>query len=346
MKNKVPDVLTLNGSGNFGQLARAGVFHDFTGDPLLDKVNPAVQDILADLGTFNESEVNALGFASNADGIIYNREIFAEQGLEVPTTWDELITVSEKLADAGIPAFYGTVADAWTVAPAFNAIGAQLGGDEFYPKLREQGTDVDSDGVSFSNDYVETMEKLKTLYSFAQDGFLSRGYEDGNAAFADGASAMLMQGIWAISPVLENNPDIDLGVFPYPAGDDPDDIELVSGVDVAVAIGKDTPHFEEARRFVDYLFQAEVLDDFAASQNMFSTARDAAPNANPALEEVWPYFEEGRITGFIDHQIPASIPLQPILQQFLIDGNTDRALTTLDNEWRKVAARTTIRTGE
>jgi raffinose/stachyose/melibiose transport system substrate-binding protein len=61
---------------------------------------------------------------------------------------------------------------------------------------------------------------------------------------------------------------------------------------------------------------------------------------------VKPWFDEGRITGFIDHQIPSTIPLAAINQQFLLDGDAGAALSTLDSEWRKVAARTIPVTGE
>ena len=341
VKNKVPDVISLNGSGNFGQLARAGVFHDFSGDPVLDQINPAVQDIVGALGTY-ENEVNALGFVNNGNGVLYNRDIFAAQGIAIPTTWDELIAACDTLQAAGIAPFFGTAADAWTIQSPLNGIGAQLGGDDFFPDLRAEGAEVGPDSaVSFAKNYDETFQKLQTLYSYAQDGYLGRTYEDGNLAFANGESAMLMQGIWALSPILANNPDISVGGFPFPVTDDPADIELVSGVDVAIAIGRDTPHLAEAKLFVDFLFQKEVLNSFAASQNMFSTARDAAENTNPALAELQSYFQAGQITGFIDHQIPASIPLGPIVQQFLTDKNSAKALATLDNEWRKVASRTT-----
>src|SRR6188472_2060525 len=51
VKDKAPDVITLNASGNFGRLAQAGVFYDFSNEPVLDTINPAVQEIIADLGT-------------------------------------------------------------------------------------------------------------------------------------------------------------------------------------------------------------------------------------------------------------------------------------------------------
>ena len=67
---------------------------------------------------------------------------------------------------------------------------------------------------------------------------------------------------------------------------------------------------------------------------------------DPALQSVKPFFDEGRITGFIDHQIPPSIPLAAIDQQFLFSGDAEAALATLDSEWAKVAARTIPVTGD
>ncbi|MET1053476.1 MAG: extracellular solute-binding protein [Mycetocola sp.] len=345
VKNDVPDVITLNGNGGLGQLMRAGVFHDFSGDPLLDRINPAVQDILADIG-FADGEVNALGYVNNANGVIYNQAIFDEQGIEPPETWDEFIAVCDQLEAAGITPFYGTLADSWTAMPSFNALGAYPAQDGFFDQLRAEGENVGPNSdVSFEKDFTEALEQQAELFSYAQDGYRGRTYDDGNAAFANGDVAMLMQGIWAINPVKGINPDIEAAIFPYPAAENPDDRMLVSGVDVTVLIGKDTPHFDEAKRFVDYLFEAKVLEDFAASQLMVPSVIDAELSDDPALQSVKPYFDDEKITGFIDHQIPPSIPLAAIIQQFLFDGDADAALATLDNEWSKVARRT-IPSGE
>ncbi|MET0885751.1 MAG: extracellular solute-binding protein, partial [Mycetocola sp.] len=244
VKNDVPDVITLNGNGGLGQLMRAGVFHDFTGDPLLDRINPAVQDILADIG-FAAGEVNALGYVNNADGVIYNREIFEEQGLEPPETWDEFIAVCDQLEAAGIPPFFGTLADSWTALPSFNGLGAYPSQGDFWDEMRAEGENVGpNSSVSFQKDFTEALEQQAELFSYAQDGYRGRTYDDGNAAFANGDVAMLMQGIWAINPIKGINPDIDAAIFPYPAAESPDERLLVSGVDVTVLIGKDTPHFE------------------------------------------------------------------------------------------------------
>ena len=346
VKDKAPDVITLNANGGFGKLAQAGVFYDFSDEPVLETINPAVQEILADLGNA-EGEVNGLGYVNNANGVIYNQQIFEEQGLEVPETWDEFIAVCDALQDAGIVPFYGTLADAWTGLPSFNALGAYPAQGDFFDQMREEGEDVGPDSeVSFQKDFAEAMEQQFELFSYTQEGYRGKTYDDGNAAFANGEVAMLMQGIWAVNPVKAINPDIDAAIFPYPATDDPDDRLLVSGVDVVVTMGENTPHREEALRFIDYLFEKDVIEDFAASQNMVPSVEGAELSDDPSIQSVKPYFDEGRITGFIDHQIPPSIPLAQIDQQFLFDGDVDAALAALDSEWRKVAARTIPVTGE
>ncbi|WP_345801396.1 extracellular solute-binding protein [Microbacterium sp. AZCO] len=347
VKDKVPDVITLNANGGFGKLAQAGVFYDFSKEPVLQTINPAVQEILAKLGN-KKGEVNGLGYVNNANGVIYNQDIFDKLGLQVPTTWDEFIAVCDKLEAAGITPFYGTLADSWTGLPSFNALGAYPSQGDFWDKMRAEGENVGPDSeVSFQKDFPEALDQQYELYSkYMQDGYRGKTYDDGNAAFAKGEVAMLLQGIWATNPIKQVNPEIRAGIFPYPATENPDDRLLVSGVDVVVTMGKNPPHKKEAMRFIDYMFQKGVIEEFAASQNMVPSVKGAKLGDDPALQSVKPYFDEGRITGFIDHQIPPSIPLAAIIQQFLFSGDTHAALATLDSEWAKVAARTIPVTGE
>jgi len=346
VKDKAPDVITLNAGPSWGPLARAGVFYDFSDEPVLQTINPDVQEILAELGN-SEGEVNGLGYVNNANGVIYNQDIFEEQGLEVPETWDEFIAVCDALQDAGITPFYGTLADSWTGVPSFNALGAYPAQGDFFDQMRAEGENVGPDSpVSFQKNFVEAMDQQYQLYSYMQEGYRGETYDEGNAAFANGEVAMLLQGIWAINPVKAVNPDIKAAIFPYPAVDDPDDRLLVSGVDVAVTMGKNTPHKEEALRFINYLFEVDVIEAFAESQNMVPSVEGAQLSDDPSIQSVKPFFDEGMITGFIDHQIPPSIPLASIDQQFLFSGDAEAALATLDSEWAKVAARTIPVTGE
>lgn len=343
VKDKVPDVMTLNANATFGELSRAGVFEDMSDVPAMDTVADAPIEIVTDLGQY-EDEIAGVPFALAASSIIYNKTIFAEQGLEVPTTWAELVAVIDALESAGITPFYGTIKDQWTILPAFNNLGAALQPEGFFDDMRAEGEDVGPDSsVSFSQDYRDAAEKLKTLFGATQPDFASRDYNAGNAAFANGESAMYLQGTYAITAILANNPDLDLGTFPYPASEEESENVLVTGVDVVLSIGKGTPHQAEAEKFVEYMMRPENVAAYGEAQATFSPLEGAEPSTNPYLEGLNAFVAEGRITGYIDHQIPPAIPLQPLLQQFIIDGDTDRFLTDLDSEWRKVASRSSQR---
>lgn len=338
VKDRPPDVITLNGNATYGQLASSGVFYDFSDEPVLETINPAVQEILADLGNA-QGEVNGIGYVNNADGVIYNKTIFAEQGLEIPETWDEFIAVCDALQAAGITPFAASIADAWTVMPSWNGIGAYAAEDGFFEQMREEGEDVGPDSaVSFEKDFQDPMELQLQLFEYTQDGARGATYDDSTALFANGGAAMMMQGVWALSPVKLVNPEIDAGIFPYPVPENPADRKLVSGVDVVVTLPAAGEHHEEAMRFVEFMLSEPIIERFAESQTMFPSVESAA--VSPNLDTVAPFFDAGQIVGFIDHQVPPSIPLTGTVQQMLFDRDPGPGLATLDNEWRKVAART------
>ena len=105
-------------------------------------------------------------------------------------------------------------------------------------------------------------------------------------------------------------------------------------------IGRGTPHLEEAKRFVEFMFRPEIIERFAQSQNMIPSVIGAKWSDEPALQDVKPFFDDGRIAGFIDHQVPAGIPLDALVARGLMENDPQAALVRLDNEWAKVAART------
>jgi raffinose/stachyose/melibiose transport system substrate-binding protein len=341
VKDKTPDVVTLNGSGNFGRLAVSCVFADLSDlSSVTDTINPDVQQVLQDLGTC-EDQVNALPFASNASGVIYNTEIFAEHDLEPPQTWPELETVVGELEEAGEVPLYGTYADPWTLLPTFNNLGGALQPDGFWQEMRAAGEDVGAEGpVSFGEGYQPVAERFTQFFSWTQPNANSRGYDDGNRAMAEGEAAMLAQGSFTLPAIRSIDEDAPLGMFVMPAGEEESENVLVSGVDVAVAVGADTPHPEEARRFLEFLFSEEVVSGYATEQSALSPLADAEQNDDEALADLVPYYEEGRITGYADHQIPAAMNLEAHIQTFVLNGDDQSFLSALDEEWRKVARRT------
>ncbi|WP_164983810.1 ABC transporter substrate-binding protein [Cellulomonas endophytica] len=333
VKDDVPDVLTLNGNGTFGELASAGIFTDFSEDPLLMSINPAYVEVVQALGQSTPGAVNGIPFAANASGVLYNVELFEAQGVEVPTTWEELVAAAETFQAAGITPFYGMLGDAWTAQSPLAPLTAQDAPEDFFEQRFAGET-------TFAEGWRQPLEKLATLYGFTQPNAGVVGYQDGTRAFAEGESAMLLLGSYAVPQIRSFEPAFTVGSFAFPATDDPGRTTLVSGVDVLVTTGADAPHPEEAQRFVEFLLQPDVVQEYSEDQ-VAVPAIAGASNPDPALEGVQEYIDSGRIQGFTDHQFIPAIPLPNVLQQYLLDGDLEAALDGLDSSWDRVAQRRT-----
>ncbi len=161
VKGKTPDVLTLNGNGNFADLASSCVFADLSAFPSASRVKPEVQQILNALGTCHGSETNGLPFANNASAILYNPEIFAKYNVKVPRTWDELIAAAETFKANGVAPFYMTLKDAWTVMPAYVNLAGNLKPEGFFEDIRAAKWTPQTGTHGFAKDGKEAAEKLK-----------------------------------------------------------------------------------------------------------------------------------------------------------------------------------------
>ncbi|MFB9316608.1 ABC transporter substrate-binding protein [Cryptosporangium minutisporangium] len=333
VKNDVPDVMSLNANGPFGEWATAKIFRDFRDEPIVDDVNPAYLEVIRNLGQGSRGEVNGVPFAANASGLLYNKQLFAQHEVAVPRTFDQLIAAAEKFKAAGITPFYGMLADYWTAQSPLAPLTAQTQGDTFFEDRFAGETD-------FQTGWREAMEKLAQLFRYTQPDPLSKGYEDGTAAFAAGDSAMLLLGSYAVPQIRASKPKFEVGSIPLPATDDPSRTTLVSGVDVVLTASRNGEHPEESQRFIDFLMGEKVMSDYCKAQVAVPT-RKGLTNTDPALADVQPYVNAGRIVGFTDHQFILAIPLGPLLQEFLLDGDVDSFLRDLDDAWDKVAKRRT-----
>lgn len=333
VKNDVPDVMTLNANGTFGEFASAKIFRDFAADPVLDHVNPAYLSVIGALGRGGKGEVNGVPFAANASGLLYNEDLFAKYHVAVPRTFDQLIAAAKKFKAAGVTPFYGMLADAWTAQSPLAPLSSQLQPSDFFPQRF-------ADRTTFAQGWRSTASELARLYEYTQPDPLSKGYEDGTAAFAKGQSAMLLLGSYAVPQIRASKPKFTVGSMALPATDDPSKTTLVSGVDVVITAARHGAHPQEVSRFIDFLMQPRVMSAYCKAQVAIPTLQGLR-NDDPALEGVQSYIDAGKIVGFTDHQFIAAIPLAPLLQTFLLSGDESRFLRDLDSDWDKVAQRRT-----
>lgn len=290
--------------------------------------------------------VSALPYSVMAAGVIYNKDIFAKYGLEVPTTWDQLIAICDKLKENGVDPFYATFAsgDAWTIAQGwfeYSALSSGVNTNDFFEALNAEGTNVGPDSqVSFQKDYAFAAKQMRHLAdNYTNADALSRGYGDGNTAMAEGKGAMLMQGPWAFSEIKKQNPDINLGSFPLPVTNDPKDLTIRVNSDLAVMIPVDSRHKDEARAFLQYLYEPERILDYNKSQMGFTPTVEAPNPDAPEIEGMIKYFNDGRFGEGPFNVLPNVIPTNNYAHEMIIGPDPVAPLVTIDADWVRLAQR-------
>jgi raffinose/stachyose/melibiose transport system substrate-binding protein len=158
--------------------------------------------------------------SSMAGGILYNKDIYAELGLKVPTTWDEFIANSQKIKESGkaapIVQSYGDgwTSQMWILADFFN-VSAQN------PDWAQQYTE---NKVNFSTEPAfagfANLEEVGQSGLFNED-FASATYDDAIKMLADGTGAQYPMLTFAVQNIQQNYPDAlnKIGVFPMPGTD-------------------------------------------------------------------------------------------------------------------------------
>ena len=342
LRGNPPDLGLLNYNMEMARFMARGALSDLKDMPEAQRIKPEVQDLVNNLATY-PGRTSVLPYSVMAASVIYNKQIFADNDVEVPETWDDFIAVCDTLKAAGITPIYATFKDAWTVSQGLfdYTVGGMVDVASFYEQLRKEGTDVGpGSSVSFTKTLGEPVSRMDMLaQKYTNDDAPSRGYGDGNLAFSKGEGAMYFQGPWALGEIAKSGPDLELGTFPLPMTGDPGERRVRVNIDLAAWIPEDSTHKDAARTFLTYLFQPDVMDAYNESQLGYGTTTDAAPVTDPRIVGMKPYFEDARFYTGASQAIPLTIPTENYLQGIVTGAGVEPTLQTLDADWARLALR-------
>ncbi|MEI5582525.1 MULTISPECIES: ABC transporter substrate-binding protein [unclassified Agromyces] len=341
LRGNPPDVGLLNYNMEMARFMERGALSDLSDMPEAERIRPDVQDLVDQYATY-PGRTSVLPYSVAAASVIYNVRMFEENGLEVPTTWDEFVEVCETLQAAGITPIYSTYKDPWTVGQGLfdYTVGGSIDVAEFYEQMNELGTEVGPDSpVSFQETLAEPVDRMLEIAAYSQDGAASRGYGDGNVAFANEEAAMYFQGPWAFGEIEKTNPDLELATFPLPVTDDPEDLKVRVNLDLALWVPETGTDKEAARTFVSYLMQKDVMDDYNTAYLGFGTTTDAAPVTDERIIGMQEYYDGGKFYQGPSRAIPLTIPTDNYIQGMVTGGDPQAILATMDADWARLALR-------
>lgn len=337
VKNREPDVITINGDINYGMLAEAGVFHDFTDDEIVDKLNPGMVKIAKSLvQTEDQSKkrLYAIPYAGNASGYIINADVWEAAGEDPdnpPQTWSEFIALFKRFKAKGITPIEASTADPWTLQAPLSSLNSTLVPESEYSKLKDGSK-------TFSDLWSTVSDELIEIYQNYTQKNPAVTYQQATQDLAGGKAAILPLGTYAIPQVRLINKKANLRFAQMPATDNVKEQQLTAGDDVMLTMGAHTKHEKEAREFVDFLMSEENVKDYSKQQSAFTPYKDTYVG-DDALNGVLSFYKAGKLTDFCDHYVPASINIAGFLQTLIQTGNKDKFLNSMQSEYDKIEAR-------
>ncbi len=162
-----------------------------------------------------------------------NRHVFEDNGLAIPTNWDEFTASADALREKGvIPLAVG--GEPWQINGMANVMQVALGGVDLYRAIAKK--DAEAAGGSEAKRVIEALGNARSM---VDDGFVGRSWNDAAGMVITGKAAAQIMGDWAQGefsvaeqvagkdydclPGLGFNPVLDTGgdAFYFPKSDDP-----------------------------------------------------------------------------------------------------------------------------
>lgn len=313
----VPPILThWPNSVEYSTAALEGYYIDLTGDPV---ASGALEGVIESIKLDNGKNY-AVPISVNTQGIFYNVDLFDQNDLEIPETWDDFIALCEEIKAMGKLALVFPDKTAWTLAQQFRmSIALDMDGHALIDAVKAGTADSRE-----SADLIAVAEKLIEMRAYAQDEALGTSYEQATFEFATGKAFMFWQGIWAIPSINSANPDLNYTMFPLPAMNGKE-TRVEYGVDLALVIGNTDPaKIEAAKKFVAFVATPEIGQYYADIDGSPSAIKGVEFNSDvsrPLVDMV----QAGKSFRNIRYRYApgGNARINVALQQLLVDQDID-----------------------
>ncbi|ACJ34382.1 ABC transporter substrate-binding protein [Anoxybacillus flavithermus] len=193
--------------------------------------------------------------------LFYNKKMFAEAGLDVPKTWDELREAAKKLTK-------GTEVYGFGAAPEL----ARL----YYIAESKGGKVVTDNKASFADPkVVEALQPIVDMRlkdkSAAQPSEVGAGW--GGEMFGQQKAAMVIEGNWAIPFLQETFPNTEFGTAEVPTIDGK---KGTMAYTVAYVMNKDSQKKEAAWKLISFLTGKEGMKIWTSKGFALPTRKSVA----------------------------------------------------------------------
>ncbi len=329
IREDYPDIIGIGGDINYSNFLDAEMLMDISDYEGLADIKESYLRTDKELEFIPLDGTYAVPYMANAAGVLYNRDIFEENGWTIPTTLDEFYALCDEIQDAGIQPLYFGFKDTWTCLAPWNAICVDLAPSDICSQ-------VNAGTARFADAYRPVAEVTQSLLQYAQPDPYAYSYNDACTAFARGESAMYVIGSYAVPQIKSVNPDINIDSFVFPGSNNAEENLLNSGNDLqwSVMAGKESKK-EAIYEVLDFLYEDENIQTYLDDQSAVPCKKGdfELPSMLDGMKE---YIENDKMADYQDHHYPSEMAVDAMIQTYLMD-ESDNALDTFlerfDTDW-------------
>lgn len=226
----------------------------------------------------------------SAFGLYCNLDILKAHNQKVPQNEKEFIDVCQYFVDQGITPIIAnndislkTIAIGKALYPVYHSDQSQSIIDQINqdPDLL---CDYMQNGYAFvkmliDKDFIDEKVTLKTEKT-----------KDDLIQFEKGENPFMLTGAWAARRIQGDSPDLNFEVYPYPIMENGS--ILISNIDTRLCVSSKGKNIEEAKKFIEYMTQEDVMWQFVNSQSSFSPLKKSQISDNKAILPLSTYFNK------------------------------------------------------
>lgn len=306
--NEMADVFVYNSGSLFQALNPDSILLEMSDQPWVKDLD---ERFISTVSTDNGMYGNAWG-ATFGGGILYNKAVYEDLGLEVPQSWDDFMANNEVIAEAGLDPVIQTYGSTYTsqlfvLADFANVLAVDPEWAEEYTANNRSYTEQ----PAFSG--FQHHEEVAQADYFNKD-FASATDADGAAMLAEGTGVHYPMLSNIISQIQQNTPEAvkDIGYFAMPAEDSADTTASVwQAGGLYVPQATEGEEREAALSFIEFVTSdagCDIMNEFLSAAGPYPGNCELPEDAPPILTDLQAYFDEGKTAPVLEYLSPIKGP--------------------------------------
>ncbi|MCD6120690.1 MAG: extracellular solute-binding protein [Spirochaetales bacterium] len=333
--NDIPDIYAVQGAANMKSYVNEGILADLTNESFMARVADGAKPAVTYKG-----KVYALPMDMAGLGIIYNKDLFKKAGISAPPkTVSELKDAVKKLKAIGVIPFGVAFKEAWTLRHMFSM------GHAATVMPIKFADDMNAGKTHFWNSQMnKVFETFDLIKANCNSKPFESNYTNETTMFAQGKTAMMTQGLWAMKNVRKVNPDINAGMFGLPVFEDPSKARLMVDVDYRIGVNAKSKNVEAAKKFLDFMTTKTATEIWIKDCKLISSIKGTSVDAigSPVATDIKHYIDTDKTYpwGYAYWAAGLTSKIGPLMQEYYLGKLTkEQVCSTMDELWAKAISK-------